>query len=86
MKKYRKKPIVIEAIQFNCNHEEIDKWSNGKVKSAKPWKKDYINLEIDTLEGEMYVDPFDYVIKGIKGEFYSRKPDIFELTYEEIES
>ena len=81
--KYRKKPVVIEAIQFNnitepTVYERIEEWSDGKVKRA------YTEMYIDTLEGRMQVESGDWIIKGIKGEFYSCKPDIFEATYEAV--
>lgn len=84
--KYRKKPIEVEAIQFNgYNHEQIKEWSNGKVVSAKAWKPDYCQLEVHTLEGIMDVNYGDFVIKGIQGEFYPCKHDIFIATYEAME-
>ena len=87
MTQYRKKPVVIEAIQFNGkNAEEIEQWSNNNVK-AGPVSEDTLTrayLEIETLEGTMTAQPNDYVIKGVNGEFYPCKPDIFDKTYEEI--
>lgn len=79
-KKYRKKPVIIEAIQWNGeNLSEIDKFTQGKV------KKHESVLIIPTLEGDMYVSLNDYIIKGVKGEFYPCKPNIFLATYEEVE-
>lgn len=80
MTKYRKKPVVIEAVLFNGdNHVEIcDKWSNNVVKRCK--HRDF--LEIPTLEGHMIANQGDYIIKGIQGEFYPCKPDIFKESYE----
>ena len=85
MAQYRKKPVVIEAIQFNGkNAEEIEQWSNNNVKrglvSEDTLTKVY--LEIETLEGTMTAQPNDYIIKGVSGEFYPCKPDIFEKTYD----
>lgn len=85
MTKYRKKPVVISAFQFPYPFDEQDgsfeKWylSNGL--------KDFFfdengDMNIETLEGIMKAGPGDYIIKGIKGEFYPCKPDIFEATYE----
>ena len=72
--KYRKKPVVIEATQWfkDGDHPAV---VSGKL-SEMPvfW--------INTLEGEMYVTPGDWIITGVKGEHYPCKPDIFELTYE----
>jgi hypothetical protein len=81
--KYRKKPVVIEAIQFDgYNHREIYEWSEGNVSSCKPWKENYGWLKMETLEGTMEAGEGDWIIKGIKGEFYTCKPDIFQATYE----
>ena len=81
MAKYRKKPIVIEAIQFNGrNSADIHEFCGDKIR--EPIGKDY--LEIETLEGVHIVSPGDYIIKDIKGEFYPCKPDKFEATYEKV--
>ena len=76
--KYRKKPVVVEAF----------KWT-GELKSIEfPVKDAYAGgtqLFIKTLEGLMTADAGDWIIKGIKGEFYPCKPDIFEATYEKVE-
>jgi hypothetical protein len=75
---FRKKPVVIEAIQWaGDNREEIDKFM-GESRRKVPGNV----LQIYTLEGIMDAAVGDYIIKGIKGEFYPCKPDIFELTYE----
>ena len=79
--RYRKKPVVIEAVQFNGrNSADIHEFCGDKVR--EPVGKDY--LEIETLEGIHIASPSDYIIKGIKGEFYPCKPDIFEKTYEPL--
>ena len=79
-KKYRKKPVTIEAIQWNGeNLSEIDKFTKGKVKNHESV------LIIPTLEGDMEASIGDYIIKGVKGEFYPCKPDIFLATYEEVD-
>lgn len=79
IKKYRKKPVVIEAIQWNGeNLSEIDKFTQGKVKNHG------LVLIIPTLEGDMYASLSDYIIKGVNGEFYPCKPAIFAKTYEEV--
>lgn len=84
--KYRKKPIEVEAIQFDgYNHDEIKSWSNGKVVSAKAWKPNYCQLEVHTLEGVMDINIGYFVIKGIEGEFYPCKESIFLKTYEAVE-
>jgi hypothetical protein len=79
MKKYRKKPVVIEAELF-INSADIHEFCKDKVR--EPVGKDY--LEIETLEGVMRANKGDYIIKGVSGEFYPCKPDIFKATYEEI--
>lgn len=80
MAKFRKKPVVIEAVRWmTYNYNEICEFLN-----YIPTSEDGMGstLIITTLEGEMTCLPFDWIIKGIKGEFYPCKPDIFELTYE----
>lgn len=81
--KYRKKPVEIEAIQWTVDIEsefEIQKMGCNCEMAKHP---DY--LVIHTLEGPMLCSPWDYIIKGVKGEFYPCKPDIFEMTYEKVE-
>ncbi len=78
--KYRKKPVVIEAIQLNpLNIEQIEEFVGGDL--GKDMEG---NTVIATLEGAMKVSMGDYVIKGIKGEFYPCKPDIFLATYDAV--
>lgn len=94
MEKYRKKPVVIEAMKFSGNHDnclECYMWVNGITERTKYVIKkahDHVfengGIIIKTLEGDMKACFGDYIIKGIKGEFYPCKPDIFELTYEAI--
>lgn len=75
--KYRKKPVIIEAIQWNGkNLTEIDNFVGGSI-SIKG-----TSLVIHTLEGDMEASINDYIIKGVNGEFYPCKPDIFDKTYE----
>ena len=82
--KYRKKPVVVEAIQFNSVLDIsilADFVTDGiTIKKAEP-----IELIIKTLEGDMVASIGDYIIKGVNGEFYPYKPDIFEKTYEKVE-
>lgn len=83
VKVYRKKPVVIEAIEFNgWNFGEINDWMFN-IKGIYPsyFKETMI---IKTLEGDMTANVGDYIIKGVKGEFYPCKPDIFEQKYEEL--
>ena len=84
--KYRKKPVVIEARQYTgYNYPEIQDWITGKINIWPQWIHDYGDFTISTLEGDMKVSKDDYVIKGVNGEFYPCKPDIFEKTYEVAE-
>lgn len=84
MAKYRKKPVVVEALQWlgTSTLEGIERLDTGAVKSIR---RDNHQLRIQTLEGEMRADPGDWIIKGIKGELYPCKPDIFDATYELVE-
>lgn len=81
-KLYRKKPVVIEAVQWtgeNIN-EVLDfmKWRNASHDK-------HAGLVIHTLEGNHNASPGDFIIKGVHGEFYPCKPGIFEKTYEAVE-
>ena len=85
IKKYRKKPVVIEAmIWTGDNYDELEKFcgeTNINVVDTFFHQKLYIM----TLEGAMEALVGDYIIKGIQGEFYPCKPDIFNETYEVVE-
>ena len=83
MSKYRKKPVVIEAVKFDGTDESV-KWLLSQLKSGEIGRA-CNKLYIKTLEGVMEAKVGDYVIKGVNGEFYPCKPDIFEKTYEKIE-
>ena len=80
---YRKKPVVIEAVQFDGTDTSVD-WILPQLKSGKIGRATS-KLFISTLEGTMEANVGDYVIRGVMGEFYPCKPDIFEMTYEKIE-
>lgn len=85
--KYRKKPVVIEAIQFEDNSDriiEIHEFMGGDTIRVNYEDKDNPYLKIETLEGTMKASVGDYIIKGVNGEFYPCKPDIFEKTYERV--
>ena len=85
MQKFVKKPVVIEAIQYDgANITEIETFVRGKLPTIMTSDLG-AQLVISTLEGDMKVTKGDYVIKGIKGEFYPCKPDIFKSTYNVIE-
>lgn len=85
--KYRKKPVVIEAVKWNgYNLDEIKRFT-GNHADVKYDEKDgniIADLYIHTLEGDMHASKGDYIIKGVRGEFYPCKPDIFNQTYEEV--
>lgn len=98
--KFRKKPVVIEAVQYDGSHESnrnIIDWCRGSKTPAlmdtevrncsaeHPEGFDYPCLKIATLEGDHKVSIGDWVIKGVAGEFYPCKPDIFSATYEPAE-
>jgi hypothetical protein len=89
MPKYRKKPVVIEAVQFDgssISADMISSWSDKKVWSNTTGFGEFLgSLSINTLEGVMTASKGDYIIKGIKGEYYPCKPDIFEATYEKVD-
>jgi len=87
MAKFRKKPVVIEAIQFFDQPEEIINIQEfmGNIDLTIDYKDiDDPKLKIETLEGTMNASLGDWIIKGVNGEFYPCKPDIFEKTYEQI--
>ena len=80
--KFRKKPVVIDAMQFNGdNHKDLMKWAED-LKGPSGWGVSAENVAITTLEGTMLASKGDWIICGVKGEFYPCKPDIFEATYE----
>ena len=80
VKKYRKKPVVIEACQWTGdNVEEISEFMGESAMTQTEEE-----LKIFTLEGTMTASNGDFIIKGIEGEFYPCKPDIFANTYEEV--
>jgi len=87
MKKARKKPVVIEYIQFT--DEAKDEVFSTIRHECNCWpsfdENENPTLVIGTLEGEMTVSLSDFVIKGVMGEFYPCKPDIFAMTYELVE-
>lgn len=86
IKKYRKKPVEIEAIEYNgFNYPEVQDWIAGCAHVWPDWLHNYGEFKIHTLEGDMIASVGDYIIKGINGEFYPCKTDIFEKTYERVE-
>lgn len=91
--KYRKKPVVIEAIQWNGdNLNEIKEFVGENLDYSiidTAWKvgkgAPHVLMKIHTLEGDHECTKGDYIIKGVQDEFYPCKPDIFEQTYEVAE-
>lgn len=90
---FRKRPVVIEAMQYDgYNAWQIERWAmavGGWVKPSpvlEPGPDNPVGgyLQIKTLEGIMVANPGDWIIRGVKDEFYPCKPDIFEATYERI--
>lgn len=87
--KYRKKPVIIDAFRFRINDIPdwfMDKVSTNEITMHETQKPGYKSCcLINTLEGVMRGEEGDYIIKGIKGEIYSCKANIFEESYEKAE-
>lgn len=86
---FRKKPVEIEALQFTIENASVAvAFCGGRFeateKPSDPTDVAY-RLAIPTLEGVMQATPGDWIIKGVQGEFYPCKPDIFAATYEAVE-
>jgi hypothetical protein len=88
MAQYRKKPVVITAVQYDGNFRCLDVFSINEVSHFVISRDEEGNqcIKIPTLEGEMTASIGDYIVRGIKGEYYPCKPDIFEATYEKVEN
>lgn len=84
MPKFRKKPIVIEAIQWEATQKNWDE-IKAFCDIVKPGIMGTGSIIIPTLEGDHTANRLDWIIKGVNGEFYPCKPDIFEKTYEPAE-
>jgi len=87
MAQYRKKPVVIEAIQL----EDLEVYTLMSIQHLVGLGKDIFEVKDDgliikTLEGDMKASIGDWIIKGVQGELYPCKPDIFEATYEKVEN
>lgn len=92
--KFRKLPVVIEAFQWNApedayvivdwadDHDAQMDYEEDGAGPLDPDGEDWGHLVVETLEGRMTVSPHDYVIRGVEGEFYPCRQDIFERTYE----
>lgn len=89
MNKYRKKPIVIEAMQLTRKYfDEIFEWigeENIEDSGSGEFYEDTCYIQIKTLEGNMEASEGDFIIKGIENEFYACKERIFNKTYEKVE-
>ena len=93
MAKYRKKPVVIEAVQFNgfkeengqVNLSERPEWLTSEFGKKVIFFDKQNTLTIKTLEGNMIANLGDWIIKGVNGEFYPIKSEIFFKTYEKVE-
>lgn len=88
--KYRKKPVVIKAVQWTGeNREEIRTFCTYSAffvptRQDTEGRSTKWSLLIDNIEGIMYAEIGDYIIRGVNGEFYPCKPDVFEKTYEKV--
>ena len=92
MARFKKKPVVIDAFQWTGgpNQTEDPIWAieairNGSMRIVNPGTS-RVALMIETLEGPIRASQDDWIIRGIKGELYPCKPDIFEITYERVEN
>ena len=87
--KFRKKPVVIEAVQYkgagNFADPNLPEWIWAALESGVLLNRQG-DLVIKTLEGDLLVSPEDWVIQGVKGELYPCKPDIFGATYESADN
>jgi len=93
MSKFRKRPVVVEAIHVTYAEWDNGAWDGAPLSEEPEWCKPiklalegdkYLGWYIETLEGRMLASPGDYIIHGAKGELYPCKPDIFEATYEAV--
>ena len=84
MPRYRKKPVVIEAFRFQID-EVMPDWFTEEMNQNAIVTHEDGSCIITTLEGAMRADYGDYIIRGVQGEIYPCKPDIFEKTYEQVQ-
>lgn len=86
--KYKKKPVVIEAVEFlgdSSIGEKAPKWAYEAYKEGTIFRgENGWDFYIKTLEGDMLISIGDYIIQGVQGELYPCKPDIFDETYEQV--
>lgn len=97
--KYRKRPVEVEAVRWEADAQSFYRIANmasgdsarsgtvtlPRIKELHMQDADDLRVKIETLEGTMYAEVGDWIVRGIKGEAYPVKPDIFDLTYEQIE-
>lgn len=83
--RYRKKPVVIDAVQFEGGSDSAHRVDIFTRRGCSSIGIPPHAIEIKTLEGTMVADMGDWIIRGVKGEYYPCKPDIFEATYEKEE-
>ena len=90
MKKYRKKPVEIEAFCYDGDLKNskgeyyVPSWAVDAFGNGMLFYEGQAELYVKTLEGNMHVSVGDYIIRGVEGELYPCKPDIFEKTYDEV--
>jgi hypothetical protein len=88
MREYRKNPVIVEAFKFYIGMpmKDLERYMAGKAEfhTAEDGNRCCIMLTIRTLEGNMSVSDGDMVIKGVQGEYYPCKPEIFRQTYEAV--
>jgi len=84
--KFRKKPVVIEAVQFTADGAEDAIAFAGDDMTLTAGDDGMVHPAIKTLEGHLRVSEGDWIIRGVKGEHYPCKPDIFAATYEPVEN
>lgn len=85
-KKYRKKPVIVEAFQYKgLITPSMPDWMRDAIRNGKLHRGVFGFLWIRTLEGELVAHAGDYIVKGVKGEIYPVRADIFKKTYEEVE-
>jgi len=82
--KYRKKPVIVDAVQYIGGADNIIHIIKTLNMSLTKFDILQDKLRIHTLEGQHMANIGDWIIKGVKGEFYPIKADIFEMTYEEV--
>lgn len=85
MPKFRKKPVVVEAVRWDGNMDTIEPLLAKSTTRSVCQEFGDPTLIIPTLEGEMRAGVGDWIIRGVRGELYPVKPDIFEATYEPVE-